>query len=212
MAFLLPLIAGLAGPVLSGIASAMSGKGGKMRRGAKSRAAVKKLLMSRTAGGALAVMNKYPLLSRPHKYAHGGALAVMNKYPLLSRPHAYATGGRVKRRGHGVKHTAAAVLSKLAESVGPAILAAHGQGMVRPHKVRSHKRVVGGRVIHVRGHAKGYGAMPPSRHVRAHHVRPHVSHTKYGAPIMVKGYIAGSGAVRRQKGHGMFLPRAGIIM
>ena len=29
---------------------------------------------------------------------------------------------------------------------------------------------------------------------------------------LVKGYIAGSGAVRRQKGHGMFLPRAGIIM
>ncbi len=72
-------------------------------------------------GRGYAVMNKWPLLSRPSAYKKGGraparrggyarrpamarkgrGYAVMNKWPLLSRPAAYRKGGRAPRRRGG---------------------------------------------------------------------------------------------------------------
>jgi hypothetical protein len=124
MAFLLPtLVASLAPALLQG----MSAHPSVYSSGAR-----------RRTGRGLAVMGKWPLLSRPHRYRTGGAshrvaphvrmtrngpvhvrghlaagarrrtgrgLAVMGKWPLLSRPHRYRMGGASHRVAPHVRMT-----------------------------------------------------------------------------------------------------------
>lgn len=112
MAFVLPLLSA----ALEYQSSMNAGHGLRIRRGLQTPSGSKR----HTAKG-LAVLSKYPMLSRPHAYKHGsgmlaalrkrlaargkvarpakvaksrmaGGLAVLSKYPLLSRPHCYKYG------------------------------------------------------------------------------------------------------------------------
>src|SRR5277367_581787 len=173
MAFLLPLLAEF-GPALAGAASALGianeakrlvGSGGRRRSPPSMRALMKVLAARKRRGGALAVMNKWPLLSRPKGYMmggrlltlspsgcaggrshkRGGALAVMNKWPLLSRPKGYMMGGARRRpRGRGPISSVLGHIPLLGSFLGP-IASMFGAGRHRrraggahpaPHFVR----------------------------------------------------------------------------
>lgn len=120
-------------------------RGGRLLRGGKAR-----------RGRGLAVMGKWPLLSRPHCYAHGGSLAVMGKWPLLSRPHTYSYGGNVPygplgkrlvgRGGSHVSHTKYGV-PYVARNPRPHMVRGHlshtrygRPEMVRPHMAAGARR------------------------------------------------------------------------
>lgn len=80
------------------------------------------------SGGRLGVMEKFPILQRPHEYATGGRLAVMEKFPLLQRPHHYAYGGALKKRvGRGPLAAALGKIPLLGMIMGP-IAEAFGKG------------------------------------------------------------------------------------
>lgn len=117
---MLPEILGIAGPLLSFLGP-HDGTGRRKRAaGRRKRAAAKK------RGMGLQHMGNFPLLQRPHVFAHGGArtrvaphvrmtqagpmvvrghmrapagsgLSHMGNFPLLQRPHAYAMGGARRR-------------------------------------------------------------------------------------------------------------------
>jgi len=98
--------------------------------------------------------------------AMGAALSVISKYPLLERRSRYRKGGTLrppKKRGKG---PIADILSSI-----PLL------GMIAGPIARSFG--AGGR----------YATRPaPRRGMGGVYVAPHISHTKYGVPVHVKGY------------------------
>lgn len=192
--FLGPLLAGLAGPAISGISTLINRRrdtptGGRIRRrhrlhrghgiGSSGFIPSQRGVMF-TASRALGS----GLIRRRHRIRHGGmvmrrrgyGLAVMHKWPLISRPKMYAIGGRIRRHRRMRQPKLSSVM--------------RGSGVVGlTHKVRGHMKHT------------AYGR---------HYVRPHysinTSHLGYGIVRRRRRVHRGYGIVRHTYG-GRLHPR-----
>jgi hypothetical protein len=240
MAFLLPaLLSGLASWAVPKVAEAIhhrvTGRGGRARRGRRvTAAALKRALMGQ--GGALAVMNKWPLIERPARYNMGGNLPYgpLNRLlPSIAR-NTLRGGASHMVRAH-TSHTRYGapemVRGHFAHDPRPHMVKAHmvrahmaagmagGRASPVPHTVRAHmsRNQYGPFMVHAytaagakRSHHKQpslAAVMRGSGMVGAtHYVAPHVSHSKYGTPFMVKGHYAAGGRARRPRIAGLLGP------
>lgn len=125
------------------------------------------------------MMEKFPLLARPHRYAFGGgmlaslkkriaastrarapsrksgALSVMEKFPVLSRPNQYGHGGRM-HRGRGPLAMALSkipILGLIAGPIAEALGKGRRGGAARRHMVQGHTRYTAHGPVRVRPHA-----------------------------------------------------------
>jgi len=88
-ALALPLLLGGLPSIISGITGLFKGRGGRMMAHRRK---------TRTHGGALSVMGKWPLIARNARYRQGGSGAVMGKWPLIARNARYRQGGSMIAR------------------------------------------------------------------------------------------------------------------
>lgn len=236
MAFLAPLLAGLASWAipkgLDWVGHKITGTGGRARRrrgfvqprvsAAALRMAQAARVPSITRGGALAVMNKWPLLERNYRYAQGGNLP----YGPLNRrlPSVYANtmrGGALPPMHVVRAHTSHSKYGM------PEHVARHLAANPRPHMVRQHM-AAGlpflpftnvsnlGNGLRRRGGLLSYhpagGRQRPAQPSLAktmrgagllggtHYVAPHISYSSLGNPYQVRGHYAAGGRIRPAAG------------
>ena len=184
MAFLLPaLLSGLASWAVPKVAQAIhhrvTGRGGRARRDRRvTAAALKRALMGQ--GGALAVMNKWPLMERAARYNMGGSVPYgpLNRFlPSIARN---------TIRGGATQHMVRAHASHSKYGAREAVRG-HYAHDPRPHMVKAHMV----KAYTAAGVCGGRASPVP------HSVAAHMSRNQYG-PFMVHAYTAaGAGAARR---------------
>jgi hypothetical protein len=142
------------------------------------------------------------MLAALNRRRKGGAISHMGNFPLLQRPIRYAQGG------------------KMIKNLIPYITRATQGGTLRP------KRRGRGPIADVLSKipllgmiagpiASAFGAGRVARRgMGGTYVRPHISHTKYGAPIHVKGYRktyhSGMGLLAPAGGKARYVP-GGVV-
>lgn len=189
-------------------------------------------LHRRRKGGATSHMGSFPLLQRPIRYAQGGKMIKHLVPYVTRPSHGGTLRPRHRRGRGPIADALSKIpllgmlAGPLASAFGAGRIARRGVGgtYVRPHV--SHTKY--GAPVYVKGYHKTYhsgprrgfgvlGAEPlggllapaggrarylPGGVIRAHRVRPHISHTKYGAPVFVKGYRTG----KKHPGMGLLMP------
>lgn len=234
MAFLIgPALGALASLFAPTIARKLTGRGGAVRRKKTSLAQLlaalnapsAKIRTRRTRGGALAVMNKWPAIERPARFAIGGNLPYGPLNQLL-----------IGRGDPSGMHLVKGFTERLFGGP-PRFMPAHMARNPRPHMVRAHlSRSALGKPEMVRAHmASGLitsmagvqpglssvmrggllGFTPSSRggrvSPRPHFVRPHMAVSDLGHPYFVRGHMAaGLVAPHKVRSHARITPTGNV--